>query len=110
MGHLVAAQDYRYQPVEVDGYIFIVNSNGSIQHSTVQYKEDGDVLIDAREDEEKGEVIEFIKSGKYKYALDPDSVDLVDFYVEELDPTEIMAIELATPSDDVATPSGAAQN
>ena len=47
---------------------------------------------------------------KYKYALDPDSVDLVDFYVEELDPTEIMAIELATPSDDVATSSGAAQN
>ncbi len=108
MGHLVAAQDYRYQPVEVDGYIFIVNSNGSIQHSTVQYKEDGDVLIDAKE--EDGEEIKFIKTGKYKYALDPETVDLVDFYVEKLDPTEIMAIELATPSDDVATSSGAAQN
>ena len=108
MGHLVAAQDYRYQPVEINGYTFIVNSNGSIQHSTVQYKEDGDVLIDAKE--EDGEEIKFIKTGKYKYALDPETVDLVDFYVEKLDPTEIMAIELATPSDDVATSSGAAQN
>ena len=51
MGHLVAAQDYRYQPVTIDykdqEYTFIVNSNGTIQHSTVEYKEDGDVLIDA---------------------------------------------------------------
>ena len=59
MGHLVAAQDYRYQPVTIEvkekvddeyvmkNYTFIVNSNGTIQHSTVEYKEDGDVLIDA---------------------------------------------------------------
>ena len=56
MGHLVAAQDYKYQPVYMDfdgngneESTFIVNQNGSIQHSALEYKEDGDILIDAKE-------------------------------------------------------------
>lgn len=51
MGHLVASEDYKYQPVkmDVDGdgredALFIVNQNGSIQHSALEYKEDGDIL------------------------------------------------------------------
>ncbi len=53
-GRLVQAVDYKYQiaQIDVDGdglnEYFIVNSNGSIQHNNSQYKEDGDVLIDAR--------------------------------------------------------------
>ena len=109
MGHLVAAQDYRYQPVEINGYTFIVNSNGSIQHSKVQYKEDGDVLIDAKEEDD--ETIEFVKSGQYKYALTPESVQYVDFgNVDFLDPTDVMSVDgVYVPSgSDVAT-SGNAQ-
>ena len=47
-GRLVVAEDYKYQIATVGGYDYIVNSNGSIQHANSQYKEDGDVLIDAR--------------------------------------------------------------
>ncbi len=62
-GRLVTAGDYKYQIVMLtagqlkldtakydptDEFKFIINSNGSIQHSKSQYKEDGDVLIDAR--------------------------------------------------------------
>ena len=56
-GQLVTADDYRYELAELtlkdkDGndvvYTFIVNQNGAIQHSKTEYKEDGDVLIDAR--------------------------------------------------------------
>ena len=39
-GHLVASDDYKYQPVtmEIEGteYTFIINQNGSIQHSNVE--------------------------------------------------------------------------
>ena len=52
VGLLITADDYKYQiaKLEIDGteYSFIVNSNGSIQHGNVEYKEDGDVLIDTR--------------------------------------------------------------
>ena len=104
MGHLVAAQDYRYQPVTIDvkekvkvegkddeyeyvinEYTFIVNSNGTIQHSTVEYKEDGDVLIDAS----KLSKTDFVSSGTYKYALQPGVV--LPTNVEYLDPTQVMA-------------------
>ena len=51
-GLLLTADDYKYQvaTVEINGkdYSFIVNANGAIQHSNVEYKEDGDVLIDTR--------------------------------------------------------------
>ena len=103
MGHLVAAQDYRYQPVtievkeKVDGkddeyvmknYTFIVNSNGTIQHSTVEYKEDGDVLIDASELDKS----DFVSSGTYKYALTEDGAKKLVISVESLDPTQVMAV------------------
>ena len=60
-GLLLTADDYKYQiaTVEIDGkdYSFIVNANGAIQHSNVEYKEDGDVLIDtSAQKNEKGEV------------------------------------------------------
>ena len=98
MGHLVAAQDYRYQPVTIEvkekvddeyvmkNYTFIVNSNGTIQHSTVEYKEDGDVLIDASGLEKS----DFVSSGPYKYALKPGVV--LPTNVEYLDPTQVMAV------------------
>ena len=105
MGHLVAAQDYRYQLVTIDvkekvkvegkddeyeyvinEYTFIVNSNGTIQHSTVEYKEDGDVLIDASELSKT----DFVSSGTYKYALQPGVV--LPTNVEYLDPTQVMAV------------------
>ena len=100
MGHLVAAQDYRYQPVTIEvkeydedekdyvinKYTFIVNSNGTIQHSTVEYREDGDVLIDAS----KLDKSDFVSSGTYKYALQPGVV--LPTNVEYLDPTQVMAV------------------
>lgn len=45
-GLLIRADDYKYQTATIDGHTFIVNQNGSIQHSQVEYKEDGDILID----------------------------------------------------------------
>ena len=48
-GMLIQADDYKYQLATVNGKTFIVNSNGSIQHSAIDYKEDGDVLIPAKE-------------------------------------------------------------
>ena len=51
MGHLVAAYDYKYQPVKMtfavkveqgnvvdQDFTFIVNQNGSIQHSNAVYE------------------------------------------------------------------------
>ena len=51
-GMLIQADDYRYQIATItdknnNPHSFIVNANGSIQHSyKTQYKEDGDVLIE----------------------------------------------------------------
>ena len=76
-GMLIQADDYKYQIAEVNGKKFIINSNGSIQHSTTEYKEDGDVLIDAKA--AKYDTL----SKQYKYAADVTSnvadVDLSDF-------------------------------
>ena len=47
-GMLIQADDYKYQLATVNGKTFIVNSNGSIQHSSIDYKEDGDTLIAAK--------------------------------------------------------------
>ncbi len=48
MGHLVAAEDYKYQPVVMDvdrdgndDAMFIVNPERFYQHSALEYKEDG---------------------------------------------------------------------
>ena len=97
-GHLVAAEDYKYQPVEVNGLLFVVNQNGSIQHSNVEYKEDGDVLVDMKSTKEKP--VKFIndtKDTKYtvwdKYAVDPDTEKNVKIYVDYLDPTKVMSFK-----------------
>ena len=106
MGHLVAAQDYRYQPVVIDDYTFIVNSNGSIQHSKVQYKEDGDVLIDAKENADK--IVYQTSDEQFKYGVKDGTGLLV--YVDYLDPTDIMSVdgEYVPPTDSNAqTPSNA---
>ena len=51
-GLQIQADDYKYQVAEIKvagtPYRFIVNSNGTIQHSAIEYKEDGDVLIPAK--------------------------------------------------------------
>ena len=63
-GLQIQADDYKYQLAEVAGKKFIVNSNGTIQHSAnTEYKEDGDVLIKA--DDAKYET-----TGQFKYAIE----------------------------------------
>ena len=90
-GHLVAAEDYKYQPVKVLGATFIVNQNGSIQHSNVEYKEDGDVLINAKN--ETNADVKFEQSGLTKYAITADTLKNVEFYVDEINPKAVMSIE-----------------
>ena len=66
-GMLIQAGDYKYQLAEVDKHKFIINANGSIQHSSnTEYKEDGDWLIKTEKN------CEFIKDNNspYKYAID----------------------------------------
>ena len=76
-GMQIQADDYKYQIAEVNGKKFIVNSNGSIQHSNTEYKEDGDVLIDAKKASYDA------TNKQYKYATDVTSnvadIDLNDF-------------------------------
>ena len=112
MGHLVAAQDYRYQPVTIDykdqEYTFIVNSNGTIQHSTVEYKEDGDVLIDAS-DLEKSDFETNPEDSAIKYALTADGVSKLagKINVEYLDPTQVMVVGASVAN---ASPSNPTDN
>ena len=48
-GLLLTADDYKYQTATLpNGKTFIVNKNGSIQHSSVEYTEDGETLINAK--------------------------------------------------------------
>ena len=100
-GHMVAAQDYRYQPVVIGDYTFIVNSNGSIQHSKVEYKEDGDVLIDAKTN--ASQIVYQTENDQFKYGVENGTGLLV--YVDYLDPTDVMAVdgEYVVPTDDDAT-------
>ena len=92
MGHLVAAQDYKYQTVDFDvngngmESTFIVNQNGSIQHSAVEYKEDGDVLIDAKTLKAEYNTT----TGADKYSVKDTNKLIVN--VEEIDETSVMAI------------------
>ena len=76
-GLQIQADDYKYQVATVNGKSFIVNSNGTIQHSTnTEYKEDGDVLVKTGAYTEKKDgkdvVIPttFEKDGQYKYAIE----------------------------------------
>ena len=107
MGHLVAADDYKYQPVKMTfavkdeqgnvvdrDFTFIVNQNGSIQHSNVEYKEDGDVLINAKNEKDSAGndlKVAFETAGQYKYAITLGTVGNVEFYVDYLDPEVIMS-------------------
>ena len=70
-GMQIQADDYKYQIATIEigkdankkAYSFIVNSNGTIQHSSnTEYKEDGDVLI-------KTNGAEFVKDGQFKYSI-----------------------------------------
>ena len=102
-GHLVAAQDYRYQPVIIGDYTFIVNSNGSIQHSKVEYKEDGDVLIDAKTNAD--DIVYATNNAWYKYGVK--GGEGLEIHVDYLDPRDVMAVDgVYIPSgSDVASPS-----
>ena len=75
-GMLIQADDYKYQlaTIAIDGvvYSFIVNSNGTIQHSkSTEYKEDGDVLIATGIKDASGKATEtkFVENGQFKYAI-----------------------------------------
>ncbi len=76
-GLQIQADDYKYQVAKIKGsdgveYKFIVNSNGSIQHSyDTTYKEDGDelVTVDAvKKDGTKG-TAQYAEKGQFKYGF-----------------------------------------
>ena len=96
-GHRVAADDYKYQPVMIGDLLYIVNQNGSIQHSAVEYKEDGDVLVDLtglkKISDAFIEKVDATYSTWDKYAINPDYYDAahIKINVEYLDPTDVMA-------------------
>lgn len=96
MGHLVAAEDYKYQPVWYDmdnngedDTLFIVNQNGSIQHSALEYKEDGDILIDAKTNK-----VEFKTKNSSSKVWDKYSVEKGSLIinVEDIDEKDVMPI------------------
>ena len=110
MGHLVAADDYKYQPVKMtfavkdeqgnvvdQDFTFIVNQNGSIQHSNVEYKEDGDVLINAKAAKYN------TTTGANKYSVE--DVNKLIINVEEIDETSVMAISGTFNASESVVPS-----
>ena len=117
MGHLVAAEDYKYQPVWYDmdnngedDTLFIVNQNGSIQHSALEYKEDGDILIDAKTNKVAFKTKNTKDNVWDKYSvLDEENADKLIINVEVLDEKVVMPInevyDPATPDD--ASPANA---
>ena len=117
MGHLVVAEDYKYQPVWYDmdnngedDTLFIVNQNGSIQHSALEYKEDGDILIDAKTNKVAFKTKNTKDNVWDKYSvLDEENADKLIINVEVLDEKVVMPInevyDPATPDD--ASPANA---
>ena len=91
-GMLIKAEDYKYQVVKMkimgQDREFIVNQNGSIQHANSEYKEDGDILINAKNIKDEYE-IKFLSTNKdyrvenEKYAIDPNS-DKLDNRVDSI--------------------------
>ena len=93
-GLLLTADDYKYQVAKVGGYEFIINSNGSIQHSySATYKEDGDELVvvgDQIKYDKNGNYVsgtaEYVADGQYKYGFKSgitnkvSDVDVSQFY------------------------------
>ena len=81
-GLQIQADDYKYQvaTITINGtdYSFIVNSNGTIQHSAnTEYKEDGEVLVKTgaytQKDKDGKDVViptTFVKDGQAKYAIE----------------------------------------
>jgi len=47
-GMMLKSEDYAYQTVTLNGVPFIINYNGLILHGNVEYKEDGEILIDTK--------------------------------------------------------------
>ena len=93
-GMLIQADDYKYQLATIakDGvdYSFIVNSNGTIQHSkSTEYKEDGDVLIATGIKDASGKATEtkFVENGQFKYAIsnEANNWDTVSKNVADID-------------------------
>ena len=101
-GLLLTADDYKYQVATITdeknkntSYSFIINSNGSIQHSYgTTYKEDGDELIvvdestkTLKKDKTYG-TAKYVEEGQYKYGFvngagvesKVSDVDLTQFY------------------------------
>ena len=89
-GLQIQADDYKYQVAEITvagtPYRFIVNSNGTIQHSkSTEYKEDGDILIKTGVNADT----EFATAAQVKYAITNENtveknvsdVDLGTFFV-----------------------------
>ena len=88
-----AVKDEQGNVVDQD-FTFIVNQNGSIQHSNVEYKEDGDVLINAKNEKDSAGndlKVAFETAGQYKYAVTQGTVGNDEFYVDDLDPEVIMS-------------------
>ena len=86
-GLLLTADDYKYQIATVDNvHFFIVNKNGSIQHSCVEYKEDSDVLIDASD---LAKTAFSTTEGLYKYSIDAATASAIN-KVDMIDETEVM--------------------
>ena len=97
-GKLITAGDYKYQIARVvtngataqEVHYFIINNNGSIVTNNSQYKEDGDILIDARNvtkagDARDGQKVAFVKSGTWKGSLDLDNCYASGATVHEAD-------------------------
>ena len=90
---LIQADDYKYQLATItkDGvdYSFIVNSNGTIQHSkSTEYKEDGDVLIATGiKIAGKSTETKFVENGQFKYAIsnEANNWDTVSKNVNDID-------------------------
>ncbi len=87
-GMQIQADDYKYQVANIavgpennqTVYSFIVNSNGTIQHSaSTEYKEDGDILVKTGV---KGDT-KYQTKAQFKYAID--NTDSVDRRVSDVD-------------------------
>lgn len=94
-GLLIKADDYSYQAATIDGHTFIVNKNGTIQHSQVEYKESGDVLIDTKTEKDGDDILYQIvystADDQWKYSIDEDaSIGTLRSYITPIDVHSVM--------------------
>ena len=97
-GLLIQAEDYKYQTAVIDGHTFIVNRSGSIQRNNTEYKEDGDILIDAKKQTDGGTDtyhITFVtEDSQWRYSIDENaSLGTLKTYVDPVDITKVMNLE-----------------